>query len=285
MKKTLLLLLVAASSILAKVELYQEVVIELPTDLWEEYSPMYGYLSSYYKDEELKQECLTYFGDNTTSNGRNFGKCYDGVCQSIIDSNILFYIHYECYLSTYEKGCFAFAVYVLSGATHSVMDVVRDELKHYQKCEYIVKDNLLLDTLLNEMDTLIYDYRDRYYETILSNKNCQENQHLCTPSFSEIQFYLPFYPSYTNETNIYDYIDKLNGKTSIPYSIDFSAQLHIEGDRLVVPQELVGKRFEIIDFKGRLQSKGLLQNNMQLPHTKAILRIQGVRSMLLNTAH
>jgi len=206
--------------------------------------------------------------------------CYGDVCSSILDTSIFFLEEereFDYGFGRYfidngvntdgESSVFAF--YALSDATHSLMEVVRDEFKRFQECGYFDISSEEMDSILSDMDSILMPeldgkFHEDYYVTDCGKgTGCMEWCPITGPVCH-----------WSKYTSIYEIIEKRNSQTSIPYHVDFAARITVENGRLLVPEGLESRAYMLYGLNGRVLRGGLLHNNMALPREPAILRVK-----------
>lgn len=268
MRKIALILFVFFGCIWAEVKIEQELQIEITSD----YFPDYCHMENEFDSTEI---CNTYIDERIGKKTKSW--CYESVCQSILDSNIFFqvhdYTHGECYLYS-EEGCWAFDFYVLTGASHSLMDVIRDEFLNYQRCNLLCVSTEKLDSMFNEMDRVLapeLEEKDNLPYYIINGE--------------EKTFMLDCGIGGPCLWGAHDGIDSIlavrNAPQSLPYRVDFAASVRMENGRLVVPRESENREFVLLNLNGRILRRGKLRNNMLLPHEPTILRIKNIGEVYL----
>lgn len=168
----------------------------------------------------------------------------------------------------------------LSDATHSLVDVIRDELLHFQECNYIstAKDNL--DSTLNELDNRLTPLLHRENLDLTSYiVRCERD--CFSPNFCLIEKNTLLVEFDLINENIDSILAVRNAPQSFPYRMDFAANVRMENGRLVVPREFENREFVLLNLNGRILRRGKLRNNMLLPHEPTVLRIQGAGEVLL----
>lgn len=266
MRKIALILFVFFGCIWAEVKIEQELQIEITSDYFPDYCEKE-------KDSMLTETCDIYLGKRHGINTPLW--CYKSFCKSILDSNIYFFYyendHAECY--AYSDYCLAFQFVVLSGATHSLIDVIRDEFTNYWKCNDLCISEGKLDSLFDEMDSVLVPELEKENNLPFYIINGVENAFMlgCGTGLCS--------------DGPYDEIDSIlavrNAPQSLPYRMDFAASVRMENGRLVVPRESENREFVLLNLNGRILRRGKLRNNMLLPHEPTILRIKNIGEVYL----
>ncbi|PWJ62299.1 MULTISPECIES: hypothetical protein [unclassified Fibrobacter] len=129
MKKILLVILVIAASLFAQVKIDRGVDAVFPRELWnfEEYS--------------RTEDCQTYLRLENADDSLGCFNRENVVCQSLLDSSVFFY--WSQAWTSEANGYF----YHLSDATHSILDVIMDEFRHYHDCGLIVATETGMDSI------------------------------------------------------------------------------------------------------------------------------------------
>ena len=268
MKKLMLLMLALAACVWGEVFIKDSIHIVFPK-----------YVANYLIDNE--EECVLGFKPNgkmARPYMSPYGWCGGYVCNSILDTSVFFLeeeIGDNCYGFDYffrEKGvstngeeCMVYSFYVLSDASHSLIDVIQDEFRRFQECGLfdITKGNL--DSILSRMETVLVadKYHSTTYVTDCGNGNgCMQECLLTGPCFS------------SENTNMGDVIAKRNASISIPYSVDFVSRFAVENGYLIVPANLEFRKYALYDLSGRILRRGYLRNHMVIPRQPIILRVK-----------
>lgn len=230
-----------------------------------------------------EKEC--FFG--RLSNGKvariftnGYGTCYGDVCSSVLDTSVFLIeeeIEFDCGFNDYffyfgvdsSAESLVFSFYALSDATHSLMEVIRDEFKRFQECGYFDISSEAMDSVLSGMDSVLVPelknqfHREYYVTACGKGTGCME---WCPLSGDPCHW--------SKYTSIYEILKKRNAQTSIPYHVDFAARITVENGRLLVPEGLESRAYMLYDLNGRVLRDGLLHNNMALPREPAILRVK-----------
>lgn len=269
MKKLMLLMLALVACVWGEVFIKDSIHIVFPKNV-----------ANYLIDDEEK--CVL----GSKPNGKParpymspYGWCGGYVCNSILDTSVFFVeeeIGDNCYGFDYffkEKGvstngeeCMVYSFYVLSDASHSLLDVIQDEFGRFQECGLFDITKTDLDSILSKMEAaLVADkYHSTTYVTDCGNGNGCMQECLLTGS-----------PCFSSEnTNMGDVLAKRNASISIPYHVDFAARITVENGQLLVPEGLESRAYMLYDLNGRTLRGGFLHNNMALPREPAILRVK-----------
>lgn len=240
--------------------------IEIPQDKWSDW-----YIGMERDDSDLEKKCKNYMENRPHTDV--FGGCSESICPSFLDSLIAFGQDDWCYY-LYED-CFRYAFYLLPGATHSLLDVIKDEFSQMRECQY-------LNFTDDELEDMIHGLETDYFPL------SEESRDPVIFIYEEGQFKAVSYNCGTGgcllpaETYINDYLKDLGLPPEfIPYRMDFAARLRAENGFLIVPADLEGQAFSIFSLNGRVLRKGELRNNMPLPHEPAVLRVKGYGDMYL----
>lgn len=267
MKKLMLLMLALAACVWGEVYIKDSVRIVFPQNIA-------NYLGA------NEEECFLGFkpnGKTVRPYMNRYGSCVDDVCSSILDTSI-FFMHEEVEegdgcrygFDYYSEGtdCLFYYFYVLSDATHSLMEVVRDEFKRFQECGVFDISSERLDSILSDMDSLVPKLEEKHlYAAYVTDcgdgLGCLSDCYKTGPCFLQ-----------SKNTSIYEILEKRNSQTLIPYHVDFAARITVENGRLLVPEGLESRAYMLYSLNGRVLRGGLLHNNMALPREPAILRVK-----------
>lgn len=286
MKKILSLMLALTCAVCAEVTIKERIAVVFPIV----YDPENAYNIIY---DTL--DCRKYMSLEKNETGRSYldswGWCGDDVCSSVLDSSVFLLEHTHCgddyttdvlWRNGYEihdGECTTYEFVSFSDATHSLAEVVMDELRHFQRCRYLDITDERMDSILADMERLVPPALEikrpwlveNIYITDCENRaGCMEKCDATGGCFEYI-----FY------TNIEKILAARNGTESLPYRMDFAARIAVENGRLVVPADLIGRSFVLFNLNGRVLRKGELRSDMVLPHEPAVLRVKGYGDMYL----
>jgi hypothetical protein len=112
------------------------------------------------------------------------GRFGDPLFYSALDSNV-FYITTTYHLQRTDKLEFTF--WVLSSATHSFGEVLRDELSRFQECAYITLSKERFDEMMDSVISIVDSVLEENPGGFFYEHNCYGNEDLgpCTRGFSE----------------------------------------------------------------------------------------------------
>ena len=279
MKKLMLLMLALAASVWGEVYIKDSIRIVFPQNI-----------ANYIGANE--EECVLGF----KSNGKTarlymspYGWCGGYLCNSILDTSVFFLeeeIVSNCFgyndffrdkgVSTDGKECMIYSFYILSDASHSLIDVIQDEFKRFQECEFFDLSKGKLDSILLEMEAVLsLELMNKYHSTTYvidcgNGKGCMQE----CPLVGE--------PCFSSEyTSMDDILAKRNASISIPYRMDFAARIAVENGRLRVPTSLESRAYMLYRLNGSVLRSGHLRNNMALPREPSILRVKDYGDVFL----
>lgn len=188
---------------------------------------------------------------------------------SALDSNVFF--------STNEApdvwGDFYLTFWVLSSATHSLGEVIRYQFKLFKECEIFVDGKIrgteddptdrldgiadtaatLIDSALKKYDYVAYESECTYY----FNGPCVDYR---------VDYYLP--------SEIQAIIDEQNGKTALNTRKRYRVDFNLSDGHLDVPEQMIGRKFQMYDASGRRLVDDRLQNTLDLPSAPRYIKIR-----------
>lgn len=280
MKKWICALLMLTGCVWAEVTIDDGIVVVFPNDIGN---------TDYRFNAEDSVECMKYMDMGGEKSARaykgEYGWCVSDVCSSVLDSSIFFLESNTCGtfedffwnhgFEVYDGDCFTYEFIALSDATHSVVDVAIDELKHFQKCGYFDISDEKMDSIVKEMEQGMIPKTKRNFGRNIYVADCGDGSG-CVAScdhtggcFGDIYY----------SSSIKNVLVARNATDALPYRMDFAARIVAENGRLNVPADLEGRSFVLFNLNGRVLRKGELSNNMALPREPAVLRIKGVGDM------
>lgn len=274
MKKLMLLMLALAACVWGEVFIKDSIHIVFPQKI------------SLDKIYEVNEECFLEEaydkerGYKKTKQARVFANdlnCYADVCSSVLDTSVFFleedeisdygfndYFFYKGVDSSANSMIYSF--YALSDATHSLMEVIRDEFKRFQECGYFDVSSEVIDSILSDMDSVVESSKyhwDAYLTDCGNGAGCMDDCPLVGgPCF------------WSGRTSLSEILKKRNSQASIPYRMDFAARVAVENGRLRVPASLESRAYMLYGLNGRVLRSGQLRNNMALPREQSVLRVK-----------
>lgn len=257
MKNLLILLLVLASLASAEIKIELTVRIDFSKEMLD-----YGNI------DEKSEECVNFFNKQVRSNdyGTTCGSA--GLCKTMLDSNILFGIA--------ESYYYGVEYYVLTGATHSLREVVEDEFSHYKKCNGFTGNDSIYSSIFKKIDSVLVPALDKYSQ----NKRDYTYSIVYDHEQGRIMEYSGRYLEYPEIAQ--DSVDTRNATASIVGQNRFCHKsVRVQNRRLMVPEELSGRPFALFDVNGHALRQGTLKNNMEIPAFPTIIKIQGFEAKLL----
>ena len=172
MKKIILFVLASVGVALSEIDISTYIEMSFPGNVW------YNLDTEFYWTSPVKSSrCDSCFN---LDKGR-FG---DPLFYSALDSNV-FYITTTYHLQRTDKLEFTF--WVLSSATHSFGEVLRDELSRFQECAYITLSKERFDEMMDSVIAIVDSVLEETPGGFFYEHNCYGNEDLgpCTRGFSE----------------------------------------------------------------------------------------------------
>ena len=266
MKQKLVLILLLVCSLMTnafgiKLTFYMNIAFRGPA-AW---SDWYGVLS---------EECLAYYG-GISAVDKDFNKCAVEGCRAVLDSN--FIIHTSGteafrYDESDEFGAYEF--FGFNTAQHTPNEVLYDQFMGWQRCGFISYTKEETDSLLNRLFELkdvvrpngINGIDDIVYDTPCISKDYMVDS---VPDCMYPRFYRLEYPE------IYE--ELVNEEKTSLERIDYTdnTPIVLNNRQVLVPENLIGKTYHLMDLNGRILQSGALSQNMLLPRMPVILKIQG----------
>ena len=275
MKKLFILLLALASFVWAEIEIEMAVRIEsFPENLFFDSDDMnkedYEACSTFYKGKEHGYNDAVYCG-------------YEGLCRSMLDSNILLGWN-GGYISFFDGVGSGIEFYVLTGANHTVKEIIEDEFIRYRKCYYFTDNDSIFDSLFAEIDSILVPEINKYKKNegkqfllLLYNYGAGwvRPAELAIDGGGSDLFYYYLALDSVNARNA-----AISGIAPAKYKLE---SIRVQNHQLSVSPELLGRKFTLFDVNGHELRRGTLQNNMQLPAYPTVIKIQGFGTKLLNS--
>ena len=256
MKKILVLTFVAVATLWAEIKIEMIVRIEnFPEKVFEIYNM-----------DDKNGDCAVYNGKRIKS---GYGACGDdGLCTSIIDSNILF-----GWTWLYNDGI---EFYVLTGATHSWRDVIEDEFNHYRLCRGIIADDSTYNSIFTRIDSVL----------VPAINKCKEGKSDCALVYDHFRArmlgLIDGSPIFEFHEFAIDTVKARNAAISSIASVKYKLEtIHVQNHRLTASPKLLGRQFTLFDVNGHELRRGILQNNMLLPTYPTVIKIHGFGTQLL----
>ena len=257
MKKMLMLLLALASLLSAETKIELTVRIDFSREMLD-----YGYI------DEKNEECSNFLGNQVRSNdyGSTCGSA--GLCRTMLDSNILFGVA--------EFSYYGVEYYVLTGATHSLREVIEDELFHYKKCNGFVENDSVYNSIFVKMDSVLVPALNQYSQSPLDRTYSIVYDH----ERAQIMEYSGRYLEYPEMAQ--DSVDARNAVVSNIESNRYRFEsIRVQNHRLTISAGLWGLPFALFDVNGHELRRGTLRNGVVVPAYPTIIKIQGRGAWLL----
>ena len=250
MRILFILVLILAVNSFSIDEIVHALSVHFPDDIW---------------NKELQADqadvCKTYL----RSNERNeLFACSKETCQSILDSNI--FIRYYNEINVFEY-------YEITGAKRSIAEVLKDELQHYNECMFLTLNKAEMDTLFYLIDSQLSPKLDSAGLLSFGYEACFKGNRKCV---SEVV------GSPVNGSDLVDSI--LNARNAILFVPATKAErvFSINNDGvLVVPDQLKGKKYAILNLQGILIQEGILEGSITIPSGCTIFHIREMKKNFL----
>ena len=220
------------------------------------------------------EKCTDFFEQkNYDAYGRYLGCGYDGLCRTMLDTNVLFAWNY------YSFGYRDFEFYVLSGASHTMKEIIEDEFIHYKECHWFTDNDSIYNSMLTKIDSVLIPAIDaelqrqinRGYEwpVVYNHDFARIEDFCCTPLVDYLDI-------------AKDSVAARNAIASIikPVNSRFES-IRVQDHRLMVFPKLEGRTFMLFDVNGHEIRRGILKNNMEIPAYPTVIKIQNFGSRLL----
>lgn len=178
---------------------------------------------------------------------------------SVLDSNIFKVNPWE------DNNIFLF--YAFSQSEHTIVDVIKDEFYHYQKCGYIAYSTEKLDSIFLQMEKAI----DNQEKDIWYNVSC--NCYEAPPA-----------GNYSISSGVLDSIYKLRCESDAIKQIrprTGNKKIFVTGKKIAIPEPYQRKAYFLIDLQGHLLEQGFLGSLLLRPKQPAILKITGLKAIYI----
>lgn len=271
MKKIIIPLLFLAAALWAETKVELLVVIDMGNNLFS-----YDKMDFIDVDDE---ECMSLFA-NPALTRKDFEKFsvsnYDlycghgGLWKTALDSNILF---------AWSSGgnCCGQAVefYILTGATHTLREVIEDEFTRYKNCDCFLGNDSLFSSILTSVDSGLVPEVERELKKDVSRYIFYDIKIAKRLDISGGP-----YVDCGDEVDLF--LDIRNGAVSKISSNNFRQEsIRVQNHRLTVSSKLEGRSFILFDVNGHEIHRGVLTNNMEIPAYPTVIKIQDFGSRLL----
>ena len=271
MKKLFIPLLVLVSIVWAKIEIEMAVRIEnFPEDLFFDNDDM----------NEIDFEACSTFYKGKVHNYYDAVDCgYEGLCRSMLDSNILLGWN-GGYLSFFDGWYGGIEFYVLTGAAHTVREIIEDEFVHYRKCYYFTDNDSIFNSLFLKIDSVLVPA----VNDCLQKKKCSTRPLILDFALGKMRDWIAPGPNYELEEIAEDSVNARNAAISSIAPTKYKLEsIRVQNHQLAVSPKLLGRKFTLFDVNGHELRRGTLQNNMQLPAYPTVIKIQRFGTKLLNS--
>jgi len=265
MKKVSILLFALTAILWAKVDIEIVVHIEFPKEV-------------FLNEDELEETSDVCKDFDEVKNARNeyggLGCGYAGLCRSMLDSNVLLGWDDGFF---FDDGFIEF--YVLTGASHTLKDVIEYEFIHYKKCYYLTNNDSIFNSIFTKMDSVLIPAVDK----CLQRETCYNNSffynHRQARIIDGLTGPVRYFYDYASDT-----VKARNAAISSIAPAKYKLEtIHVQNHRLTASPKLLGREFTLFDVNGHELRRGTLQNNMQLPAFPTVIKIQGFGTRLLNS--
>jgi hypothetical protein len=269
MKKILILSFVVVATLWAETKIEMAVRIEnFPENLFFDSDDM----------DEGDYDACSVFYKGKVRNVYGGIACGDvGLCRTMLDSNILL---------GWTGGSFAFfdgwgsaiEFYVLTGATHTLREVIEDEFSNYRKCYYITDNDSIFNSMFVKIDSVLVPAINE----CLQKGNCIHKTLIFDYFRGRMRGVLVPGPNYELGGFAADTVKARNAAISGIAPVRYKLEaIRVQNHRLTASPKLQGRQFTLFDVNGHELRHGTLQNNMQLPTYPTIIKIHGFGTRLL----
>ena len=273
MKKILIPLLALAVMVWAEVKIEMAVRVEnFPDNLFFDSDNM---------NEEDYEACSMFYKGKVHDSYGGVDCGYTGLCRSMLDSNIL--LGWNGGLLSFFDGLDSgIEFYVLTGAIHTVREIIEDEFVHYRKCYYFTDNDSIFNSLFAKIDSILVPEIDKYIQnerkkfvSLLYNYNVGwvRPAELVIPGGGGDLFHIEFAKDSVKARNA-----AISSIVPAKYRLE---TIRVQNHRLTISPKLLGRDFVLFDVNGHELRRGTLQNNMQLPAYPTVIKIQGFGTKLL----
>ena len=260
MKKIIIPLLVLVTVLWAETKIELIVHIIFPEEV---------YLG---ENERLEYEECTDFFEQKKHIG--YYPCAEGgLCRTMLDTNVLFG------WNVLSFGYMDYEFYVLTGATHTMKEVIADEFIHYKKCHWFTDNDSIYNSIFTKIDSVLIPAIDTelqrqinrgYAWPVVYNHDFAKIEDFCCVPLVD----------YLEIAN--DSVAARNAIASIINSVNYRREsIRVQNHRLMVPRKLEGRTFMLFDVNGHELRRGTLKNNMKIPAYPTVIKIQDFGSKLL----
>ena len=270
MKKLFILFLALASIVWAEIEIEMAVRIENFSE------------NLFFDSDDMSKKdfeaCSTFYKGKIRDSYSYVDCGYTGLCRSMLDSNILLGWN-GGYLSFFDGWYGGIEFYVLTGAAHTVREIIEDEFVHYRKCYYFTDNDSIFNSLFLKIDSVLVPA----VNDCLQKKKCSTRPLILDFALGEMRDWNvgggPDFELWKNASNI---VNARNAAISSYDPVKYKLEtIRVQNHQLIVSQKLLGRKFTLFDVNGHELRRGTLQNNMQLPAYPTVIKIQGFGSRLL----
>ncbi len=271
MKKLFILLIALVSFVWAEIKIEMAVRVEdFPENL---------FFNSNDMSERDFEACSTFYKGKVHNYYDAVDCGYEGLCKSMLDSNILLGWN-GGYLSFFDGWYSGIEFYVLTGATHTVREVIEDEFVHYRKCYYFTDNDSIFNSLFSKIDSLLVPA----INDCLQKKKCSTRPLILDFALGEMRGWRTPGPNYEFVEIAEDSVNARNAAISSIAPVKYKLEaIRVQNHRLTVSPKLLGREFVLFDVNGHELRRGTLQNNMHVPAYPTVIKIQGFGTKLLNS--
>ena len=262
MKKIIIPLLFLAAALWAEAKIELIVHIIFPEEV-------------YLNETEIEdfEECTDFFEQKNHKYGRYLGCGYDGLCRTMLDTNVLFGWNQMSF------GYRDYEFYVLTGASHSMKEIIEDEFVHYKKCHWFTDNDSIYNSMLAKIDSVLIPAIDDALQRQISRGFVFPIVYDHEQARMREMIGVPLVDYFDIAD---DSVAARNAVASIINPNNFRHEsIHVQNHRLTVSPKLEGRSFVLFDVNGHEIHRGVLTNNMEIPAYPTVVKIQDFGSRLL----
>jgi len=190
-----------------------------------------------------------------------------------LDTNVLFG------WNSYSFGYRDFEFYVLTGATHTMKEIIEDEFVRYKKCHWFTDNDSIYNSIFTKIDSVLIPAIDK-------EQQYQIRRGFVVPIVYDhdlartVTYYDVPLVDYLGMAE--DSVAARNAIASIINPVNYRLEsIRVQNHRLMVPAKFENREYALFDVNGHELRRGTLKNNMEIPIYPTIIKIQDFGSRLL----
>lgn len=258
MKIMLVLVLILHAFTFADISLREFWQIVVPENFFSDDIPYEHFDPS---EPPIPDQCANFFGYKLLDPRYRPYFYDDDVLPLSVDTNVYFGAN----IVEYNYADFAINLMILSTAIVSYYDKINDLFSHYYECGHLNVTREIVDDYIQKISFAI---DTSYKSNFLCEYNYDEN--------GSVYYYTDARTGPVDIPNgIYEVIDRLNGKDSIPDAI------FKRNNALKNVHQYQGRPYTLMDVQGRILEQGVFSSQQIRVNQPAILKIQGQKPKLL----